>query len=73
MFTVSMKTFFIVIILLDMISPVYSACAIDTATKCSGEIESGQNVFLNKNELFITPFLKVRYMLSPNLKFDFIK
>lgn len=66
-----MKNIIIVIMLFYTISPVYSACSIDTTTMCSGEIDVGQNIFLNRNELFITPFLKANYFFIP--KFDFKK
>lgn len=70
MLKVSMKIFFIVI-LLNILSPSYSACSIDTAVMCTGDIDNGQNIFLNRNDLFITPFLKENYLFIP--KFDFKK
>ncbi len=65
-----MKVFLFVIIL-GTLSPVYSACSIDTSTMCSGDIDNGQNISINRDELFITPYLKEKYKYIP--KFDFKK
>lgn len=60
MFKGSMKVLLFVI-MLGALSPVYSVCSIDTSTMCSGDIDDRQNILLNKDNMFLTPYINENY------------